>query len=172
MFTGIKDSDPFISIKCNVCSVTQLCPTLLQPHGLWPTRLLCPLDLPGKNTGAGCHFLLWGIFPFLWKATPKAKPWLVHLLLYTQNVWLTTSPAIGSMKTFGRKKPATIPTPSNHLMITQCESLPCVHMKPPPRSPQTESHMKEQLSQPRFLSWTLHLAIDLLLASPSPPHTS
>ena len=23
----------------------------LQPHGLWPTRLLCPWDFPGKNTG-------------------------------------------------------------------------------------------------------------------------
>ena len=35
----------------------------LWPHGLWPTRLLCPWDSPGKNTGAGCHFLLQGIFP-------------------------------------------------------------------------------------------------------------
>ena len=23
-----------------------------------PTRLLCPWDSPGKNTGVGCHFLL------------------------------------------------------------------------------------------------------------------
>ena len=23
-----------------------------------PTRLLCPWDSPGKNTGLGCHFLL------------------------------------------------------------------------------------------------------------------
>ena len=30
----------------------------LQPHGLQPTRLLCPWDFPGKNTGVGCHFLL------------------------------------------------------------------------------------------------------------------
>ena len=34
----------------------------LWPHGLWPTRLLCPWDSPGKNTGVGCHFLLQGIF--------------------------------------------------------------------------------------------------------------
>ena len=27
-----------------------------------PTRLLCPWDFPGKNTGVGCHFLLQGIF--------------------------------------------------------------------------------------------------------------
>ena len=30
----------------------------LQPHGLQPTRLLCPWDFPGKNTGVGCHCLL------------------------------------------------------------------------------------------------------------------
>ena len=32
----------------------------LPPHGLQPTRLLCPQDLPGKNTEVGCHFLLQG----------------------------------------------------------------------------------------------------------------
>ena len=34
----------------------------LHPHGLQPTRLLCPWDSPGKNTGVGCHALLQGIF--------------------------------------------------------------------------------------------------------------
>ena len=28
--------------------------------GLWPARLLCPWDSPGKNTGVGGHFLLQG----------------------------------------------------------------------------------------------------------------
>ena len=37
--------------------VPQSYPTL-QPHGLWPTRLLRPWDSPGKSTGVGCHFLL------------------------------------------------------------------------------------------------------------------
>ena len=33
-----------------------------RPHGLYPTRLLCPWNFPGKSTGVGCHFLLplWG----------------------------------------------------------------------------------------------------------------
>ena len=41
-----------------------LCAKLLQscstlwPYGLQPTRLPCPWDSPGKNTGVGCHFLL------------------------------------------------------------------------------------------------------------------
>ena len=26
-----------------------------RPHGLQPTRLLCPWDFPGKSTGVGCH---------------------------------------------------------------------------------------------------------------------
>ena len=35
----------------------------LQPHGLYSTRILCPWNFPGKNTGVGCRFLLQGIFP-------------------------------------------------------------------------------------------------------------
>ena len=34
----------------------------LRRCGLWPTRLLCLWDSPGKNTGVGCHALLQGIF--------------------------------------------------------------------------------------------------------------
>ena len=33
----------------------------VRPHGLQPTRLLCPRDSPSKNTGVGCHFLLQGM---------------------------------------------------------------------------------------------------------------
>ena len=29
-----------------------------RPHGLQPTRLLCPWDFPGKSTGVGCRCLL------------------------------------------------------------------------------------------------------------------
>ena len=35
----------------------------VQHYGLLPSRLLCPWDSPGRNTGVGCHFLLQGIFP-------------------------------------------------------------------------------------------------------------
>ena len=30
----------------------------MRPHRRQPSRLLCPWDSPGKNTGVGCHFLL------------------------------------------------------------------------------------------------------------------
>ena len=43
--------------KCSSLSCVQLSVT---PQ---PTRLLCPWDSPGKNTGVGCHALLQGIFP-------------------------------------------------------------------------------------------------------------
>ena len=35
----------------------QSCPTL-RPHRRQSTRLPCPWDSPGKNTGVGCYFLL------------------------------------------------------------------------------------------------------------------
>ena len=49
----------------------------LQPYGLWPSRLLCPWDSPGKNTGVGCYVLLQGIFP-----TKGWNPRLSHLPLW------------------------------------------------------------------------------------------
>ena len=33
----------------------------VRPHRPQPTRILCPWDSPGKNTGVGCHFLLQAI---------------------------------------------------------------------------------------------------------------
>ena len=45
----------------------------LQSHGLQPTRLLCPWDFSGKDTGVVCHFLLQGIFP-----TKGLNPGLLH----------------------------------------------------------------------------------------------
>ena len=46
----------------------------LWPHGLQPTRLLCPWDSPGKNTGVGCPALLQGIF-----LTQRSNLCLLHL---------------------------------------------------------------------------------------------
>ena len=34
-----------------------------RPRGLKPSRLLCPWDSPGRNTGVDCHFLLQGNLP-------------------------------------------------------------------------------------------------------------
>ena len=40
------------------CQVASVVSDSVRPHRLQPTRLLCPWDPPGKNTGVGCHFLL------------------------------------------------------------------------------------------------------------------
>ena len=50
-----KCSLPLVSVQFS-CSVVS---NSLWPHGLQPTRLLCPWDFPGKSTGVGCHCLLW-----------------------------------------------------------------------------------------------------------------
>ena len=51
----------FLILFC-CCLVAKLCPTLLQPHELQPTRLFCSWNFPSKNTGVGCYALLQGIF--------------------------------------------------------------------------------------------------------------
>ena len=45
--------------------VAQLCPTLCDPMGCSPPGSSVHGDFLGKNTGAGCHALLQGIFPGL-----------------------------------------------------------------------------------------------------------
>ena len=40
-----------VSGEVHAYMLLQSCPTLLRPHGLQPTRLLCPWDFSGKNTG-------------------------------------------------------------------------------------------------------------------------
>ena len=52
----------------------------VRPHRQKPTRLPCPWDSPGKNTGVGCHFLLQGIFltqglnlHWLWQPRQRIK---------------------------------------------------------------------------------------------------
>ena len=44
----------------HVCSAVS---DSVQPHGLQPTRLLCPWNPPGRKTGVGCYLLLQRIFP-------------------------------------------------------------------------------------------------------------
>ena len=71
-----------------------------RPHGLYPTRLLCPLDFPGKNTGVGCHSFLQRVFPtqeldlgllhgreILYRLSPEGSPTLIDwgLLSHTRK---------------------------------------------------------------------------------------
>ena len=52
--------------------VAKSCPTLTTPWTV-ACRLLCPWDIPGKNTAVGCDFLLQRIFP-----TRGSNPGLPH----------------------------------------------------------------------------------------------
>ena len=50
----------------------------VRSHRQQPTRLLCPWDSPGKNTGVGCHFLLQCVkVKSLSRLRLLATPWTV-----------------------------------------------------------------------------------------------
>ena len=72
-------------------------PDSLRPHGLQPTRLLCPWDFPGKDTGVGCHFLLQGIFP-----TQESNPGHLHCRQILYRVSYKGSPYISLSPLFWR----------------------------------------------------------------------
>ena len=47
-----------IAKKCCCRQVASVVSNSVRPHRRQPTRLPCPWDSPGKNTGVSCHFLL------------------------------------------------------------------------------------------------------------------
>ena len=53
---NVKSKSRRYFFTCTAAKSLQSCPTLCDPKD--PTRLPCPWDSPGKNTGVGCHFLL------------------------------------------------------------------------------------------------------------------
>ena len=67
-------------LSCSVVSYS------LRPHGLQPTRFLCPWDCPGKNTGVGCHFLLQGIF-LIQRSNPHFLHWQADSLPLSHPVF-------------------------------------------------------------------------------------
>ena len=46
------------SCCCYCCWVASVVSHSVRPHRRQPTRIPCPWDSPGKNTGVGCHLLL------------------------------------------------------------------------------------------------------------------
>ena len=82
----------------------QSCPTVW-PCGLQPTRLLCPWDSPGKNTGVCCHALIQGIFP-----TQGSNPHLLCLLHW----W------VGSLPLMPPGKPVTLHCPPRPFAFSTC----------------------------------------------------
>ena len=48
----------YYRICCCCCQAASVMSDSVRPHRRQPTRVRCPWDSPGKNTGVGCHFLL------------------------------------------------------------------------------------------------------------------
>ena len=71
-----------VCVHCSVMSNT------LWPRGLQvpvqPTRLLCPWNSPGTNTGVGCHFHLQGNLPW-----PRDLSQVVHIAGRFFTNWAT-----------------------------------------------------------------------------------
>ena len=63
-----------------MCVVASVAFDSLRPYVLSSTRLLCPWDSPGKNTGVGCRAVLQGIFPTqaLKPGVPRCRQMLSH----------------------------------------------------------------------------------------------
>ena len=76
-----------------VCLVTKLCPTVLGLHGLQTTKLFCPWDFPGKNTGLGCQFLVQEMFVYmkvyLQSSVGTVKLSLSFLFLFEQSLMIS-----------------------------------------------------------------------------------
>ena len=75
----------------------------LQPHGLYPTRLLCLWDFPGKNTEVGCHFLFQVIF-LVQRLNPYLLHWQVDILPLSYTEKPSYAPQSGLKFSIGKKK--------------------------------------------------------------------
>ena len=98
----------------------------LQSHGLYPDRLLCPRNSPGKNTGVGCHFLLQGIFP-----TQGSNPSPLHCRQIRYRLSHLGSPIYSTES--GKRYKATL----------------LAHCPPPPRACSTSTPLARTKHQPQ-----------------------
>ena len=55
---GEGNGNPLQYCCCCCCLVASVVSDSVWTHRQQPTRLPCPWDSPGKNTGVGCHFIL------------------------------------------------------------------------------------------------------------------
>ena len=64
-----------VSVSCSVMSDS------LRPHGLLPTRLFCPWNSSGKNTGVGSHPFSRG------SSRPRDQTWVSHIAGGFFSIW-------------------------------------------------------------------------------------
>ena len=104
---GLLGSESWLSLLLFSPSVMS---DSLRPHGLKPTRFLCPWNSPGKNTGAGCHFLLQGNLP---------DPGIKHVSLALAGGFFTTE-ALGKppgLTTLQLRDPGCLSVTLQHLRV-------------------------------------------------------
>ena len=106
-------------LRKHVCAFSVMSNSL-RLYGLQPTRLLCPWDSPGKNTGVGYHALLQGIFP-----TQGLSPCLLRLLHWQ----------VGSSPLVPPGKPHNMPAAVAAKSLQSCPTLYDPIDGSPPGSP-------------------------------------
>ena len=70
---SLKESYSVFFLQTVLCIAAQSCLTLYDPMVCSPPGSSGHGDSPGKNTGVGCHVLLWGIF-----LTQGLNPGILH----------------------------------------------------------------------------------------------
>ena len=89
----------------------------VRPHRWQPTRLPCPWDSPGKNTGVGCHFLLQCM-------TVKREGKVAQSCRLFATPWTAAYQAPPSMGFSRQEYSSGLPLPSPKVIKTCCCSVP------------------------------------------------
>ena len=107
------------------------------PHRRQPTRLLCPWNSPGNNTGVGCHFLLQCMLSHfsrihsVWphgqqptrllcprKSLGKSTGVGYHFLLHIEKARLLSQDLLLLLSHFSHVQPCATPLTAAHLAIS------------------------------------------------------
>ena len=110
----------------HACSVVQLCPDSLRPHGRQPPRFLCPWNFPEKNTGVGCCFLIQRMFltqgwnPCMSPASPEPAGRLIPSSLSCLGSLYTDRQTHTHMHTYTHVCVLSRPAASNSLWPVDC----------------------------------------------------
>ena len=94
-----------------LCQVTSVVSDSVQPQRRQRTRLPRPWDSPGKNTGAGCHFLLQCM-------KVKSESEVAQSCLTLENPWTAAFQAPPSMGFSRQKNWSGVPLPSPEISYT------------------------------------------------------
>ena len=143
------------------CLVPKWCLILLWPPGLWPTRLLCLWDFPGKNSGTVFLFLLPGSNLCLLLGRWIPHHWVVREALYSTCPHLN-DPSVSVGHSF---KPRTMWSHLYHVSLVSVSPCPlslllhprtvCFYLKAFAHA----SPFCLECSSPRELPPTRHLGI-------------